>query len=267
MRFISFSFLNVNDLTSISSFLNFPSLSIALPLSFSVCLSHSLFLCLPLSLSPFLCLSVSLPLSFSLTFSIRYTGTGLPLPCRGGYYCGDHTGLPTGQCHPGYYCIGGLSSPTPVHVSQSPYINSKNGNFVILFTFFLCWFLLMEPCSPTPSLIRPSSLSLYLYQSLSTSISLSLSLSIPPYLSPSLSLPLFLALSLNLSFSVSLCVSPWTLFSPIFQFGQYRYHSRCTIILFWSAMSVLLGTIVAWGPFTPNPVHPGRTLMRQKMNW
>ena len=60
-------------------------------------------------------------LCYSISFPVLL-GTGLPLPCRGGYYCGDHTGLPTGQCHPGYYCIGGLSSPTPVNVSRATHL-------------------------------------------------------------------------------------------------------------------------------------------------
>lgn len=32
------------------------------------------------------------------------TATGYPLPCPGGFYCSDYSGLPTGVCSEGYYC-------------------------------------------------------------------------------------------------------------------------------------------------------------------
>lgn len=32
-------------------------------------------------------------------------GTGEPVPCRGGHYCADSSGIVTGQCMEGHYCV------------------------------------------------------------------------------------------------------------------------------------------------------------------
>jgi hypothetical protein len=40
-------------------------------------------------------------------------GTSIPLECPPGYYCGDDSGLVTGLCAAGYYCVE-VSITTPI---------------------------------------------------------------------------------------------------------------------------------------------------------
>ena len=136
-----------------------------------------MFVLIVVSIPPSLCLHVSLSVSCSLSlscslsqffplsvdfsqFNFLSAGTGLPLLCRGGSYCSDHSGLPTGECHPGYYCIGGLSTPTPVNVSCfSPSFFPFFLPPYFLPSFLLCSFL---PWLPSMAYFLPFSSSFLL---------------------------------------------------------------------------------------------------------
>ena len=54
--------------------------------------------------------------------------TAYPQPCRGGHYCASSSGVVTGLCQAGYYCIQNSTTPTPIALKNNGSLGSILGD-------------------------------------------------------------------------------------------------------------------------------------------